>query len=168
MAGQAENATKASGHPLNLFDLEPAVPDANTLLSLKLLKEANPDAFTGLAQESTQWLASALALVRSDPFLRVKFGGDNINAAMQLAPIIKQRVEEKHIQARMDQMADGLLESTFDVDTGNMLPSMKPSGINAFRAISDTPTSGHKFIGKKEKKIELLLKPRGGVAIKSG
>ena len=120
MAGAAENATQQSGHPLNLFDLEPAIPDANTLLSLKLLKEANPVAFTGLAEKSTQWLAAALSLVKTDKFLRVKFGGDNINAEMQLAPIIKRRVEEKHIQIRMDQMADGLLKSTFHPAIGSM------------------------------------------------
>lgn len=161
MAGVSENATQQAGHPLNLFDLEPAVPDANTLLSLKLLKEADPDAFAGLAQESVRWLALGLSLVRSDPFLRVKFGGDNINAAMQLAPILKRRVEEKHVQARLDQMADGALETAFDSDLGNMPASMKPIGVGDLEPIGDN------LIGKHgtSKKLQLKMRQSKGLAI---
>ena len=149
MAGVAENAAQQSGHPLNLFDLEPAVPDANTLLSLKLLKEANPAAFTGLATDSTKWLAASLSLVRNDDYLRVKFGGDNINAAMQLAPIIKRRVEEKHIQARMDQMADGMLKATFDNEIGNM-NSFEPVGLpGVLPNLAAAGGGGRAMVGKQ-------------------
>ena len=125
---QAENATANAGHPLNLFDLESAVPDANTLLSLKLLKEANGKAFEGLAERSTIWLASALALLRKDKFLRIKFGGDNINAAMQLAPILKRRAEEKHIQARMDSISGDLMNIPFNTGLTGLGP-LAPSKI---------------------------------------
>lgn len=122
----AEQATKNTGFNLNLFDLEPAIPDANTLLSLKMLKEANPVVFKGLAEESTRFLSAALGLVRQDDFLRIKLGGNNITAAMRLAPILKQRAEEQHIKQRIDATAHLISGSAFAPGLSGMSSALKP------------------------------------------
>lgn len=109
---QAANATQNAGLSLNLFDLEPAVPDANTLLSLKMLKDVDEATYGKLAKETTRFLSAGLALVRNDPFMRIKLGGDNITTAMRLAPILKQRVEEQHIQMRIDGVAKQLMKTS--------------------------------------------------------
>ena len=56
---QASQPTLTSHHYsdggyFKLFADEPAVPDANELLSLKILKDANPQAFANLAAEETK------------------------------------------------------------------------------------------------------------------
>ena len=101
-----------------LFSNQQDVPDANTLLSLKLLKDANPDAFQGLAQEETRFLAASLALVRSDPYLKLKMGNDSISAAINLAGVLKNRAEKKHLEHRIDATADALLAHEFNEEGG--------------------------------------------------
>ena len=104
----AEQATQNVGYNLSLFGDMPAVPDANTLLSLKMLKEVNEAAFQGLAQEQTRFLSAALALLKQDHFLRVKLGGAGLQQAMVLSQILKKRAEEKHLQNRLDHHADAI------------------------------------------------------------
>ena len=118
----AEQATQNVGFNLSLFGDMPAVPDANTLLSLKMLKEANEDAFRGLAQEQTRFLSAALALLKQDHFLRVKLGGAGLQQAMVLAQILKKRAEEKHLQNRLDHHADAIQKGFREGELGDALP----------------------------------------------
>ena len=118
----AEQATQNVGYNLSLFGDMPAVPDANTLLSLKMLKEANEPAFRGLAAEQTRFLSAALALLKQDHFLRVKLGGAGLQQAMVLSQILKKRAEEKHLQNRLDHHADAIQKGFREGELGNSLP----------------------------------------------
>ena len=118
----AEQATQNVGYNLSLFGDMPAVPDANTLLSLKMLKEANEPAFRGLAQEQTRFLSAALGLLKQDHFLRVKLGGAGLQQAMVLSQILKKRAEEKHLQNRLDHHADAIQKGFREGELGNSLP----------------------------------------------
>ena len=118
----AEQAAASVGYNLSLFGDLPAVPDANTLLSLKMLKEANEPAFRGLAQEQTRFLSAALALLKQDHFLRVKLGGSGLSQAMVLSQILKKRAEERHLQNRLDHHADAIQKGFREGELGNALP----------------------------------------------
>ena len=96
--------------------------DANTLLSLKMLKEVNEDAFRGLAQEQTRFLSAALALLKQDHFLRTKMGGAGLQQAMVLSQILKKRAEEKHLQNRLDHHADAIQKGFREGELDNALP----------------------------------------------
>ena len=118
----AEQATQNIGYNLSLFGDMPAVPDENTLLSLKMLKEVNREAFEGLAQEQTRFLTAALALLKQDHFLRIKLGGAGLQQAMILAQILKKRAEEKHIQSRIDVHSDAIQSGFLTAEMNNALP----------------------------------------------
>lgn len=88
----------------DLFGDEPAVPDANELLSLKILKDANPKSFEGIAAEETKWIALALGLLRRDPYLQIRLKGKGIRAAMKLATHLKRKAEQSHFDSRLDEV----------------------------------------------------------------
>ena len=112
---------------LNLFQNEPAIPDANQLLSMKMLSQANPEAFGDLQKKSTLFLSSALGLLRNDDYLKIKYGGSNISAAMQLAPILKAKAEQLHFDARFDPVAKVFQQSAFEEGLGGLSANLKPS-----------------------------------------
>ena len=118
----AEQAAQQVGYNLSLFGDMPAVPDANTLLSLKMLRETNEAAFQGLAQEQTRFLSAAIALLKQDHFLRTKLGGAGLQQAMVLSQILKKRAEEKHLQMRLDHHADAIQRGFREGELGNALP----------------------------------------------
>ena len=88
----------------DLFGDEPAVPDANELLSLKILKDANPESFKGIAAEETKWIALALGLLRRDPYLQIRLKGKGIRSAMKLASHLKRKAEQQHFDSRLEQV----------------------------------------------------------------
>ena len=97
----------------NLFSGEPANPQASELLSLKILKDANKEAFDGLAKEETKWLSVALGLLRRDKFLELTMGGRGIRPAMKLAGVLKQKAEQKHLEQRLDPVISNMVAGKF-------------------------------------------------------
>ena len=85
-----------------MFADEPAVPDANELLSPKIFKDANPQAFANLAAEETQWLSLSLGLLCRDSYLQMMMGGKGVRQAMILAGVLKQKAEQTHFNRRID------------------------------------------------------------------
>lgn len=83
-------------------------PPVETLLSLRLLKDANRGAFEDLAKEETKFLTASLALVKNDPLLRLKMGGDVLTASLNLAKQLKVHAEDKLFKDRLESMIDGL------------------------------------------------------------
>ena len=101
---------------MSLFGDTPGNPDMNTLLSLKLLGETGDKEINkALAQEQTRFLTSALALLKTDTFLRLKFGGAGLKEAMKLAEILKKRANEKHLEKRIDKTAEALLDGQLEI-----------------------------------------------------
>ena len=118
----------------NLFGNQATTPDANTLLSLKLLADTNKNAFQLLAGESTKFLASSLALIRADPYLKVKLGGNLLQSSMMLADILKNYVEKKHFEERIDGVAHQLLKHEYAVGLGGKLPKKGNNAVLQFNA----------------------------------
>ena len=113
----------SGGAYFNLFGDEPAVPDANELLSLKILKDANPSAFSSLAQEETKWLSLALGLLRRDVYLQVMMGGKGVRQAMKLAGVLKQKAEQSHFNHRVNGVVERMLTTKFsDQGWGGLAP----------------------------------------------
>ena len=103
-AGMLLGADNTQRDYFDLFGDEPAVPDANELLSLKILKDANPDSFKGIAAEETKWIALALGLLRNDPYLQIRLKGKGIRSAMKLAGHLKRKAEQKHFDDRLEKV----------------------------------------------------------------
>lgn len=96
-----------------LFNDEPAIPEANELLSLKILKDANPDAFASIAADETKWLAVAFGLLKRDPYLQVQMKGRGVRQAMKLANLLKQKAEERHFVNRIDNVVNKMVNARF-------------------------------------------------------
>ena len=127
----------------DLFGDEPAVPDANELLSLKILKDANPESFKGIAAEETKWIALALGLLRRDPYLQIRLKGKGIRSAMKLANHLKRKAEQKHFDSRLDEVVKLANAQKFAepgwanlgaLDTGGAKKIMKDGKIDAMGA----------------------------------
>ena len=101
----------SDGKYLNIFGNTEDIPSSSSLVSLRLLKDANPEAFGTLAKEETRFLASAMSLVRNDPLLKLKMGGDTLTASVNLAKLLRQRAEKKHFDQRIDGVVDELIKN---------------------------------------------------------
>ena len=99
------------GKYLNIFGNTEDIPSSSSLVSLRLLKDANPKAFGTLAQEETRFLASAMSLVRNDPLLKLKMGGDTLTASVNLAKLLRERAEKKHFDSRIDKTVNALISN---------------------------------------------------------
>ena len=106
--------------------------DANELLSLKILKDANPDAFQNLAAEETKWLALSLGLLRRDVYLQVMMGGKGVRQAMKLSGLIKNRVEQAHFNHRISGVVERMLTTKFLDDGWSSLKPIDASDISEF------------------------------------
>ena len=73
-----------------------AVPDSNTLLAYKLLQDSwtDGDVFQSLLHDEMKYLVAGISLLNNDPYLAMKMGGVTLNAAGQLAGIIKAKEQE--------------------------------------------------------------------------
>lgn len=87
---------------------------SSNLVSLRLLKEANQEAFGEIAKEETRFLASAMAIVKMDPLIRMKLGGDKLTASVNLARMLRERAEKKHFNDRID----GAVQKLIDYELG--------------------------------------------------
>ena len=115
-----------------LFNDEPAIPDANELLSLKILKDANPDAFDSIAADETKWLAVAFGLLKRDPYLQVQLKGRGIRQAMKLANLLKQKAEERHFTNRIDGVVSKMVDARFKEGGWEQLGAMSQEKVNEF------------------------------------
>ena len=112
------------GNYFSLFSSEPSIPDANELLSLKILKDANRDAFEDLAREETKWLSVSLGLLRRDPYLQVMMQGRGVRQAMKLAGLLKQKAEQHHFNSRVDSVVKQIVSAKFqEGGWGNLTPN---------------------------------------------
>ena len=113
------------GNVGNLFEIhgaDPAVPTADTLISLKLLSEADP-AYKKMMKEELKFLTAARSLLRADTYLRIKMGGDNLSASMRLANVLKARSETKHLNERLDNVVGALNQHTFATSLHGLGPA---------------------------------------------
>ena len=101
----------SDGKYLNIFGNTEDIPSSSSLVSLRLLKDANPDAFGTLAREETRFLSSAMSLVRNDPLLKLKMGGDTLTASVNLAKLLRERAEKKHFDSRIDGVVKELIKN---------------------------------------------------------
>ena len=115
-----------------LFNDEPAIPDANELLSLKILKDANPDAFASIAADETKWLAVAFGLLKRDPYLQVQMKGRGVRQAMKLANLLKQKAEERHFVNRIDGVVNKMVDARFKESGWTELNPIAPNKVNEF------------------------------------
>ena len=99
----------SEGNYLNIFGNAEDVPSSSSLVSLRLLKDANPEAFDHLAKEETRFLASAMALVKQDPLLKLKMGSDTLTASVNLARELRRRAEKRSFDQRIDFTVDQLI-----------------------------------------------------------
>ena len=113
-----------------------AVPDSNTLLAYKLLKDSWGDAnvFGDLLKEEMKYLVAGISLLNQDPYLAMKMGGVTLNAAGQLAAVIKQKEQELDISARIDPVAKSILVHKFAKPA---MTEMLPGRRNAVALVRD-------------------------------
>ena len=108
---------------LGLYGSLQGTPPVETLLSLRLLKDTNQELFQDLAKEETKFLTSAISLVRNDPLLRLKFGGDVLTASLNLSKQLKLHAEELNIKDRLDTMTRGLNKAEIDSISKDLRPA---------------------------------------------
>jgi hypothetical protein len=97
----------------------PSVADPPTLLTLKLLRDSDPEAknaeskkmYDDLAINELKYWKSAISLLKYDPYLKQLMGGDLISGAQKLSRVLKQKVEEKHLEQRLKPGISALLEN---------------------------------------------------------
>ena len=154
MAEQPTNVTPSplSGDSVStyfqLFNDEPALPQANELLSLKILKDANPEAFAHVARDETKWLAVAFGLLKRDPYLQVQLKGRGVRQAMKLANLLKQKAEERHFTNRIDKVVNKMVDSRF-----------KEAGWKDLKGLDDTQMN--EFMKEDEDGDTLMVNPYG-------
>lgn len=92
-----------------------AVPDSNTLLAYKLLQDSWDDGnvFQDLLHDEMKYLVAGVSLLNNDPYLAMKMGGVTLNAAGQLAGIIKSKEQELDLSGRIEPVAKAILSHKF-------------------------------------------------------
>ena len=92
-----------------------AVPDSNTLLAYKLLQDSWSDGqvFENLLHDEMKYLVAGISLLNNDPYLAMKMGGVTLNAAGQLAGIIKAKEQELDLSQRIEPVAKTILTHKF-------------------------------------------------------
>ena len=152
MSEAAQQGRKSDGGFFQLHGTSPVVPESNTLLSLKLLADTNPNMFKKLSSETTKWLAASMSLLENDSYLRIRMGGDLLQGSIALPDILKKRAEERHFESRIDNMVKqmNLAELTrsyknklnplapeqlpFQANEGGILVNQRPLGASLFVA----------------------------------
>ena len=82
----------------------PDTPNPNEVLSLKMLKDVEPDIFQPMYKDQVSYLTQARILLLNDAWLQTKMGGTGLESCSRLAKILKKRSSELHLQARIDEM----------------------------------------------------------------
>ena len=90
-----------------------AVPDSNTLLSYKLLRDSFGDGqaqiFKELLNNEMKYLLSGITLLENDPWVSTKMGGSNMRNASLLAQMIKNKSHELDWDDRITPIANDIL-----------------------------------------------------------
>ena len=90
-----------------------AVPDSNTLLSYKLLRDSFGDGQAGIFKEllnnEMKYLLSGITLLENDPWVSTKMGGSNMRNASLLAQMIKNKSHELDWDDRITPIANDIL-----------------------------------------------------------
>ena len=106
-----------------------AVPDSNTLLAYKLLQDSWDDTnvFQNLLHDEMKYLVAGISLLNNDPYLAMKMGGVTLNAAGQLAGIIKAKEQEIDLSSRIEPAAKAILTHKFaKPNMIEMMPGRRP------------------------------------------
>ena len=121
----------------NAINSNSAVPDSNTLLAYKLLKDSWSDnqVFEDLLREEMKYLVTGISLLQNDPYLQLKMGGVTLNNAGVLANTLKSKVSELDIRQRIEPTADAILKHEYGKPT---LRELAPGRRNA----AQTRTTG--------------------------
>ena len=107
---------------LGIYGNLSGTPPIETLLSLRLLKDADPQSFQDLSKNETRFVSASLALIKNDPLLRLKLGGDVLTATLNLSKQLKAHCEQKLFTDRLENMIDALnLNELRGIDT-NLIP----------------------------------------------
>jgi hypothetical protein len=117
-----------------------AVPDSNTLLAYKLLKDswgAN-SVFDDLLKEEMKYLVTGISLLQNDPYLQLKMGGVTLNNAGVLANTLKSKVSELDIRSRIEPTADLLLRHEYGTPTLRELAPGRRNAAKLTQAGTDT------------------------------
>ena len=101
--------SKEKSQGFNLFGNTSGIPDSQTLISLRLLEKTNTPLFQKLAKQETRFLQTAIYAIESDPLLKIKMGSDTLTASMNLAKILRERVEQKALDNRIDKTVEALV-----------------------------------------------------------
>ena len=115
------------GQVFSLFNKQPAVPSSDLLIALRLLRDADTDTFAEIAKDELRWLKAGMALVKQDPFLRIKLGGDNLSSAVTLAGILRGKAESQHIERRLNTTVDQLINREFTGSMERVRPLKNPA-----------------------------------------
>ena len=90
-----------------------AVPDSNTLLSYKLLRDSFGDGQAGIFKEmlnnEMKYLLSGITLLENDPWISTRMGGTNMRNATVLAQMIKNKQSELDWDDRITPIAHDIL-----------------------------------------------------------
>ena len=90
-----------------------AVPDSNTLLSYKLLRDSFGDGQAGIFKEmlnnEMKYLLSGITLLENDPWISTRMGGSNMKNATILAQMIKNKQSELDWDDRITPIANDIL-----------------------------------------------------------
>lgn len=129
--------------------------DANELLSLKILKDANPEAFADIAKNETKWLSVAFGLIKRDPYLQIQLQGRGIRQAMKLANLLKSASEKRHFENRINGIVDKMVNARFNTTSWKPLQPLDDNKIKEFLVDGDGD-------------IEMTIKPQGGNTIMFG
>lgn len=90
-----------------------AVPDSNTLLSYKLLRDSFGDGQAGIFKEmlnnEMKYLLSGITLLENDPWISTRMGGSNMKNATVLAQMIKNKQQELDWDDRITPVANDIL-----------------------------------------------------------
>lgn len=115
-----------------------AVPDVNNFLVTRMLKEAlstdsasndisaiskaKAQAYSkgwdGIATEEAKYISEARLLLQKNPVLRLRFGGQGLEASIKLSKMLKNRAEDKAFHLMIDQSAVDLARQSIAENAG--------------------------------------------------
>ena len=101
----------------------PDTPNPNEALSLKMLKDVEPNIFEPMYKDQVSYLTQARVLLLSDAWLQTKMGGTGLESCSRLAKILKARSNELHLQSRIDALVKETNEGQFGTVAHSALKS---------------------------------------------
>lgn len=109
--GKEGNTELSENKLFNVFGQTESIPSQQTLVSLKLLKEANRPMFEHLMRHEARFLTTAVQAVSNNEFLKMKLGGDVLTASVNLSRLLRSRAEKKVFDEQMDPIVQNLISA---------------------------------------------------------